>query len=261
MLPEKDPAVEHDDPATLEKQASSHADAQGETDAQKPELPVDGGLECWLQVVGSFALWLNTWGIINSFGQFQTYYETLLANSPGQISWIGSIQTFLLFFIGILNAPLMDAGYSRQLVVVGNLFVVFGLMMTRYAAKLADPYHLELTSIASISHQYWHFMLAQGVTCGLGFGLLFLPSLSVLVQYFVKKRAFAITIAATGSGIGKSCLQAGRSSPTTDRLIRRYDLSHHAPAPHSRHRIPLGCQNDRLHVLGIRYCLHRTRAQ
>lgn len=261
MVPEKDTAVGYDDPATLERRVSSHEEAQGQTAAQKSELPVDGGLECWLQVVGSFALWLNTWGIINSFGQFQTYYETVLADSPGRISWIGSTQTFLLFFIGILNAPLMDAGYSRQLVVVGNLFVVFGLMMTRYVAEHSDSNHSELTSVPSISHQYWHFMLAQGVTCGLGFGLLFLPSLSILVQYFVKKRAFAITIAATGSGIGNRCLQIIRTSSLTDQVIRWYDLSHHAPTPHPRHRFPLGCSDDRLHVPGIRYGLHCNRAQ
>ena len=29
---------------------------------------VDSGLLCWLQVVGSFAMWANSWGVVNSFG-------------------------------------------------------------------------------------------------------------------------------------------------------------------------------------------------
>ena len=37
-----------------------------------PPPPIDHGLKCWLQVVASFAMWTNTWGIVNSFGVFQT---------------------------------------------------------------------------------------------------------------------------------------------------------------------------------------------
>ena len=33
----------------------------------KPPM-VDTGILCWLQVVGSFAMWSNSWGVINSFG-------------------------------------------------------------------------------------------------------------------------------------------------------------------------------------------------
>ena len=37
----------------------------------KEEARMDGGLDAWLQVVGCFCLYINTWGIINSFGVFQ----------------------------------------------------------------------------------------------------------------------------------------------------------------------------------------------
>lgn len=64
---------------------------------------------------------------------FQTFYEIdLLRNeSPSDISWIGSIQAFLLLFMGALSGPAFDAGYFKHLVVAGNLLIVFGLMMTR----------------------------------------------------------------------------------------------------------------------------------
>ena len=48
-------------------------------------------------------------------------------------------------------------------------------------------------------------MLAQGLGVGIGIGLLFLPSLSILSQYFFKRRALAIGIAAAGSSIGGEC--------------------------------------------------------
>ncbi|KAI0841321.1 putative MFS monocarboxylate transporter [Hypoxylon sp. FL0890] len=68
------------------------------------DVPPDGGL---VQVVGGFAFLFNTWGIINTFGVFQTYYETDLLRhmSPSAISWIGSLQSFLLLAVGVIQRP------------------------------------------------------------------------------------------------------------------------------------------------------------
>ncbi len=48
-------------------------------------------------------LFFNTWGFLASFGVFQTYYESgeLFQRSSSDISWIGSIQAFLVQFGGI----------------------------------------------------------------------------------------------------------------------------------------------------------------
>lgn len=127
---------------------------------------------------------MNTWGVINSFGVFQSYYVTALGRPPSDISWVGSIQVFLLFFIGTFTGRLTDAGYFRPVFFVGSFLCVLGLFMT------------------SLSTQYWQLFLAQGVCCGLGNGALFCPSLSLLSTYFSKKRSLAIGIAAAGSATG-----------------------------------------------------------
>jgi MFS family permease len=127
---------------------------------------------------------MNTWGFINSFGVFQTYYVTALDRSPSDISWVGSIQVFLLFFIGTFTGRLTDAGYFKAVFISGSLLAVFGLFMT------------------SLSTNYWQLFLAQGVCCGLGNGCLFCPSLSILSTYFTKKRSLAIGICAAGSATG-----------------------------------------------------------
>jgi hypothetical protein len=159
-----------------------------------------------LQVLGAFFCMFNSWfasphpnhrsftrqltsprGIANSYGAFQTYYEgALLKNqTPSRISWIGSIQAFLVNFAGgFLTGPIYDAGYLRALVVVGTITGVFGMMMT------------------SICKQYWQFVLAQGLTVGLGSGCLLLPSVAVMPAYFKTRRALATGIGASGSSIG-----------------------------------------------------------
>ena len=127
---------------------------------------------------------MNTWGIVNSFGLFQSHYTTVLGRSPSDISWIGSIQIFLLFFIGSLTGRLTDAGYFRHVLVLGAVFQIVGIFT------------------ASVATTYWQVLLAQGICMGLGNGCLFCPSISTVSTYFSKKRNLAIGMVACGSGTG-----------------------------------------------------------
>ncbi|KAL4898249.1 major facilitator superfamily domain-containing protein [Aspergillus ambiguus] len=170
----------HDD----ESQISS---ANPPLEEKSPDEPTyDTGLLAWLQVIGSFFLFFNSWGVINTWGAFQTYYEqNLLSNmTSSSIAWIGSLQSFLLMLFGVVTGPLFDAGYFRHLLSFGGIMLPFGLMMT------------------SISSKFWHLILAQGVCIGLAAGCLFVPSVALLPQYFRKRRGLANGIAASGSSIG-----------------------------------------------------------
>ena len=60
-----------------------------------PGPPPDGGLQAWTQLVLAHLTVFNTWGYINSFGVFQTYYVITLEEPPSAISWVGSVQIFL----------------------------------------------------------------------------------------------------------------------------------------------------------------------
>ena len=125
-------------------------------------------------------------GIINTFGVFQTYYKAnlLSASSASDISWIGSIQPFLLMIVSAIAGPIYDAGYSRQLVFAGSCLTVLGMFLL------------------SICKEYWHVLLAQGICNGLGAGLLFVPSVAIISTYFTTKIATAVGIAACGSSVG-----------------------------------------------------------
>jgi hypothetical protein len=47
-------------------------------------------------------------GVINTWGVYQTYYsiDILKNTSESTIAWVGSIQAFLLMFIGALSGPI-----------------------------------------------------------------------------------------------------------------------------------------------------------
>ncbi|KAK4495440.1 hypothetical protein PRZ48_013771 [Zasmidium cellare] len=150
-----------------------------------PFIP-NGGLTAWLQVLSGFFLFFNSWGLINAFGVFQSYYTTTLipGHSESAVSWIGSIEAFLLCCTTIFAGPIFDRGYARTLVISGTLLVVFGLMMT------------------SLCWEYWQLMLAQGLCMGVGHGGLFIVSIAIVPSYFSTKRSFALGLAASGSSLG-----------------------------------------------------------
>ncbi|KAI5867886.1 MFS general substrate transporter [Durotheca rogersii] len=152
-----------------------------------PGPPPDGGLVAWLHVVGGFMLFFNTWGILNAFGVFQTYYErpgTMFDRSSSDISWIGSIQSFMVLLGGVFAGPIYDRGYLRELLIIGSFGIVFGHMML------------------SLCSQYWQVILAQGLCVGLGAGMLFVPCVSLIPTYFTTKLGLAVGLASSGSSVG-----------------------------------------------------------
>lgn len=125
-----------------------------------------------------------TWGFINSFGVFQTYFVETLGHPRSDISWIGSVQIFLLFFIGTFSGRALDAGLFKFVFGVGVLFQMVGIFTLSAATR------------------YWQIFLAQGLCIGIGDGLMFCPTMGLVSTYFSKKKALAVAIVACGSSSG-----------------------------------------------------------
>lgn len=180
------PAMSADD-EKLPKSQEVPVAAPAATPPGMPKQP-NGGLDAWLQVLGGFFIYFNTWGLIITFGVFQSYYQNHLLTryTPSQISWIGTIQSFLLVEIGIFSGPLYDHGHLRYLIGTGAFLLTLGVMMT------------------SLAKEYYSIFLSLGVCTGLGMGLLFFPGISAISTYFTTRRGLANGIAASGSALGKS---------------------------------------------------------
>ncbi|GFF84703.1 hypothetical protein IFM53868_04234 [Aspergillus udagawae] len=149
-------------------------------------LVPNGGLQAWLSVLAGFCVFVNSWGLLASYGAFQEYYQTvsLTSQSPSSISWVGSVQATLIVMVGVVTGPLVDSGYLRVLITVGMTLVVFGIMMT------------------SLATQYYQVLLAQGFCVGIGGGIAYIPAMVVISSNFTTKRPIAIGCAAIGSSVG-----------------------------------------------------------
>lgn len=150
--------------------------------------PPDGGAQAWLQVLAGWLVIFSTWGWLNSFGAFQSYYTTTILPdvSPSAISWIGSLQACLTTCVGVFTGRLLDAGYFRPTYATGALIQLAGLFSMSAAA----------------SPKYWHLVVSQGVLTGLGGGILFTPSLGLVATWFSRRRGLALGIVTTGNSTG-----------------------------------------------------------
>ncbi|KFG78601.1 putative monocarboxylate permease [Metarhizium anisopliae] len=151
---------------------------------EEPGPPPDGGVQAWLQILASHLINALSWGYSASFGVYQLHYTTTLSLPESQVAWIGSLQVFLTFFLGTFAGRAADAGYAQHAAVAGCLLIVLGTFMT------------------SLATEYWQIFLAQGLCTGLGMGACYVPSMAVVGSYWNKRKAFAIGLAASGSGTG-----------------------------------------------------------
>ncbi|KAF5717288.1 monocarboxylate transporter [Fusarium globosum] len=161
---------------------------QAKVEQPNPEQPKpgtefpDGGLKAWSVVLGSFC------GLF--VGVFQAYYEAnqLQDLSPSTVSWIPALSMFMMFITAPLVGRAFDIFGPRYLLLAGTLLHVFGLMM------------------ASISSQYYQFILSQAVCSPLGAAMVLYPSFSCVTTWFRQKRALALGITSSGSSLGGTIL-------------------------------------------------------
>ncbi|KAK3673304.1 hypothetical protein LTR78_006849 [Recurvomyces mirabilis] len=149
----------------------------------EPGPPPDGGWRAWSQVACGWLVIFSSWGWVNSYGAWQTYYTLSLDAPPATIAWIGTVSNFGTFFCAF-SGRLLDAGLFLPTVLVGATIQVLGIFLM------------------SISTKFWQLMLTQGILTGLGSGILFTPCMGLMATYFSKHRAVALGVATTGNAVG-----------------------------------------------------------
>lgn len=175
--------------ATMEQEKSISSNEIKDDESNSGPQPTlspapDGGLKAWTQVFMGHLVLINGWGYLSSFGLFQSYYTSTLNIGPSAISWIGSIQIFLVYLVGTLSGRALDAGHFHLTIILGSFLQILGVFAT------------------SASSQYWQLFLAQGICKGLGDGLVFCPTVSLVATYFSKKRSLAMAFTASGGATG-----------------------------------------------------------
>ena len=93
------------------------------------------------------------------------------------------------------------------------------MLMAPVATKTCRHFHMKYTLAAGITclsggfiaasftTQIWQLFLSQGILVGMGCGLIYVPTLPIVSQWFHKRRGLANGITSAGSGIGGLAMQ------------------------------------------------------
>ncbi|XP_069055969.1 monocarboxylate transporter 7-like isoform X2 [Pleurodeles waltl] len=139
----------------------------------------DGGWG-WVVAVAFFFIEVFTYGVIKTFGVFFSELITYFEESNSRISWIISICVFVMTFTAPLSTVLSNRFGHRPVVMAGGFLVSLGMVTASFARSVDEMY------------------LTIGLICGLGYSLSFIPTVTILSQYFDKKRSLVTAVASTG---------------------------------------------------------------
>ncbi|CAL1531968.1 unnamed protein product [Lymnaea stagnalis] len=168
------------------------------TEADDYVTPPDGGWG-WMVVFSSFLIHVIADGVVYSFGVFLMEFVDYFHAGRGATSWVGSLQPAVTFTVGPLSSALTNRYGCRPVTIAGAIIAAAGFILSMWAPNL---YYLYFTS---------------GIMAGVGFGLIYLPAIVCVAQYFEKRRSFATGLAVCGSGFGTFIL-----APITEMLVHEY---------------------------------------
>lgn len=138
----------------------------------------------WLVVAAAFAITFVGFGSAYTFSAFVESLQWEFAASRGSVSIVFSLAGFLYFGLGIVSGPLADRWGARNLAVAGMVLTGVGL------------------AIAGTAHSLLGVYAAYGLGVGVGVGCAYVPALSAVQRWFVRRRGFASGLAVSGIGVG-----------------------------------------------------------
>ncbi|KAK0503643.1 major facilitator superfamily domain-containing protein [Armillaria luteobubalina] len=185
-MAESNHSLRNQDSGTLTVEKGSQVTVVESLDLQSNSF--DHGIRAWGTVVGSWLVQFCIIGVPLSFGVTESFYarEYLADYTPSQINWIGSLQLCLMYLLGLAVAGLFDAGHFHFISIAGSILFLFSIFMLSLAKE----------------GQYYQVFLSQGLGMGIGTGIMYTPTSSVVAHHFKKRRSIAMGIITTGSAIG-----------------------------------------------------------
>ncbi|HEY3485516.1 MAG TPA: MFS transporter [Ilumatobacteraceae bacterium] len=138
----------------------------------------------------------TVFGTVYTFGAFFDAMVDEFDAGRGSTALVFGLTLLLFFGLGVLSGPLADRFGPRRLVAVGAVLVSGGLAFTSQVTSVAAGY------------------LTYGVGVGVGGGLITTPMFASAGGWFVRRRALALGVVATGNGLGTLALV-----PLAERLI------------------------------------------
>ncbi|MFN0147985.1 MAG: MCT family MFS transporter [Dehalococcoidia bacterium] len=142
----------------------------------------------WFVVAGTFVILFLGFGAAYSFASFFPALRDSFDASRGDTSLVFSIAGFLYFSLGAISGPLADRIGPRRVALFGVVTMAVGLVLASFAREL------------------WQVYLTYSLAVGVGLGAAYVPAVSAIQRWFVRRRGLASGIAVSGIGLGTLCM-------------------------------------------------------
>ncbi|KAM6913626.1 solute carrier family 16 member 6b [Lycodopsis pacificus] len=142
------------------------------------EVP-EGG---WGWAVAAAFFWVEvcTYGTLKSLGVFLQDLMEEFGESNSRVSWVFSICVFIFSFTAPLSTMLSNRFGFRPVVMMGGFLMSLGTITSAFSSSINDMY------------------ITMGIVSGLGYSFTFLPTVTILAQYFSRRRALVTSVASSG---------------------------------------------------------------
>ncbi|XP_054455388.1 monocarboxylate transporter 7-like [Anoplopoma fimbria] len=147
----------------------------------------DGGWG-WVVAVAFFVVEAFTYGTIKIFGIFLQDLMEEFGETNSRVSWIISICVFVMTFNGPLSAMMTNRFGFQVVVMIGGILVASGTIATSFTSSIHQMY------------------ITYGLIAGFGYCLTFLPTVTILSQYFTRRRSLVTAVASTGESLSMFAL-------------------------------------------------------
>ncbi|XP_038133650.1 solute carrier family 16 member 6b isoform X1 [Cyprinodon tularosa] len=143
-----------------------------------PAVP-EGGWG-WAVAVVFFMVEVSTYGVLKTLGVFLQDLMEEFQESTSRVSWVISISVFIFAFAAPVASLLSNRFGCRPVVMMGGFLMSLGMISSAFTRSISEMY------------------ITTGIVSGLGFCLSFIPTVTILAQYFSRRRALVTSIASSG---------------------------------------------------------------
>jgi len=140
-------------------------------------------------------------GLATSFGVLFPVIIKRFNSSRQETAWIGSLQSFLIFFASPVAGRMSEKFSCRYVSMIGAVTSAIGLVLSSFANSIIIHY------------------LTYGLLFGFGSSCVRTSSFLVVAKYFDKRRPFATGILTSGAGLGLFVL-----APVVRALLDNFSL-------------------------------------
>ncbi|KAH9879811.1 hypothetical protein J1614_001835 [Plenodomus biglobosus] len=144
-------------------------------------------------MVGCVLLMFNSWGLVNAYGTWSSYYvgHSLRNVDQLKLNLIGSTQSGIVLLLSNPVGRLLDAGHFRKVIGCGTVLVPLGLFLL----SVVHPNDVEAIT------SYLPIWATQGLVVGLGMSTFFVSSSQIASTWFPKRRGLAVGYVACGASL------------------------------------------------------------